>query len=288
MSEKEDPLEKSRMTLGEHLDELRSRLIKATLALLIVFVGTWVFRQEIAAIVLRPLEQTVTWLNEDLVEINQQRLEDDPELERSDLRKPISSMPRGDAAGSGFFFYIKCCFYFSLFIGGPFVLWQLWQFIAAGLYQQEQRMVRRLFPFSLLLFFSGVTFGYFMLVPYGQYFLVRMGLEQVEYYPEIGVYFAFLTSLSLALGAVFQLPILMLALARLELVGPGFYSKYRGHFIVISLLTAAMLTPPDPYTQMLMAIPMVILYELGNVLARLSLRRSRAGRSTDKADPGES
>jgi sec-independent protein translocase protein TatC len=280
----DDPVEGSRMSLGAHLDELRSRLVRAGLGLTLAFVACWVFHQEIAEIVLQPLERTVSWLNEDLVELYETRLAEDPTLLREEyfrqvgegwvLADPIPLQPRADAASSGIFFYLKICFYFAFFIAGPFVLWELWQFIAAGLYSSEKKVIHRVFPFSTLLFFVGVLFGYFMMLPYGYYFLFGYGLEQTRPDPKLEEYLSFVTNLTLALGIVFQLPLVMMVLSRVGMVEPSDYSKHRGMFWISSLVIAAVLTPPDPFTQMMMAIPMAVLYEFGYLLARIAHRKA--------------
>ena len=285
-SSRDDPLESSRMSLGAHLDELRKRLLRATVGLFVTFFACWIFHQPIAEIVLEPLERTVNWLNEDLAELYERRLLEDPELNRdsyfrevdgeSVLVDPIPLQPRADAASSGFFFYLKICFYFAIFIAGPFVLWELWQFIAAGLYKKEKRVIHRVFPLSALLFFTGVLFGYFMMLPYGYYFLFGYGLEQTRPDPKLEEYLSFVTTLTLALGVIFQLPLLMMVLSRVGLVEPKSYSKHRGMFWVGSLVLAAILTPPDPFTQLMMAIPMAVLYEVGHLFARLAHRKSLA------------
>jgi Tat protein translocase TatC len=284
--DKTDPMETSRMSLGEHLDELRKRLLRASVALVVVFVACWTFHEPIAEIVLDPLERSVGWLNEDLVAVYEGRLAEDPELAREEyfrlvneewvLVNPIPSQPRADAASSGFFFYLKICFYFSLFIAGPFVLWELWQFIAAGLYKNEKRVIHMVFPFSALLFFTGVLFGYFMMLPYGYYYLFGYGLEQTRPDPKLEEYLSFVTTLTLALGVIFQLPLIMMVLSRVGLVEPKNYSKHRGMFWIGSLLVAAILTPPDPFTQMMMAIPMAVLYEVGYFMARIAYRKAVA------------
>jgi len=282
----DDPIETSRMSLGEHLDELRKRLLRATVGLVVAFVACWTFHEAIAEIVLEPLERTVGWLNEDLRELYEGRLADDPTIAQAVyfrevdgewvLLDPIPLQPRADAASSGFFFYLKICFYFALFIAGPYVLWELWQFIAAGLYKREKRVIHTAFPFSALLFFTGVLFGYFMMLPYGYYFLFGYGLEQTRPDPKLEEYLSFVITLTLALGIIFQLPLLMMVLSRVGLVDPKNYSKHRGMFWIGSLVVAAILTPPDPFTQMMMAIPMAILYEVGLVMARMAHRKAIA------------
>ena len=271
------------MSLGAHLDELRKRLLRATIGVVLAFFACWAFQEPIAEIVLEPLNRTVSWLNEDLAELYERRLAEDPELKRENyfrevagesvLVDPIPHTPRNDKASSGFFFYLKICFYFAMFIAGPYVLWELWQFIAAGLYRKEKRVVHLMFPMSALLFFTGVIFGYLMMLPYGCYFLFGYGLEQMRPDPKIEDYLDFVTTLTLALGIVFQLPLLMMVLSRVGLVDPKSYSKHRGMFWIGSLVLAAVLTPPDPFTQMMMAIPMAFLYEIGHILARVAHRK---------------
>ena len=165
---------------------------------------------------------------------------------------------------------LKSCLLISLFVGGPYLLWQLWGFIGAGLYKQERKVVLSYFPLSVLLFFTGVTFGYFVLVPYGFYYLngdMRPGMADAAF--KLGEYFTYISSLCIALGVVFQLPIIQTALAKIGLVQPSTYATYRGHFAIASFVIAAMLTPPDPYTQSMMAGPMILLYELGIITSRM-------------------
>ncbi|MFT7485959.1 MAG: sec-independent protein translocase protein TatC, partial [Candidatus Paceibacteria bacterium] len=195
-------------------------------------------------------------------------------MEEAKLKDPIRNARSDDASGT-FFWFLKVCGFATMFVGGPFVLWQIWAFIAAGLYRKERRVVFRYFPPSVLLFFGGTLFGYFVLVPYAYFYLVEMGLEQMRHDALISSYLKFLTSLGLGMGIVFQLPILMMALSRVGLIEPKLYGIYRGHFIVVALVVAAILTPPDPYTQLMMAGPMAVLYEVGIVLAKIATRGRR-------------
>jgi len=255
------------MSLGSHLDELRRRLVRASAGLVIVLAACGIFYEGIADIVLGPHEWTVDRLNEDISQLNEAR-------SAQDQMELVSHRPRGKAATSGFFFYFKICFYFALFIAGPYVIWELWQFVAAGLYKAEKRVIHYVFPFSALLFLSGVLFGYFMMVPFGYYYMFKLSVEHVSPDVNIEEYLGLVTNLTIALGIVFQLPLVMMALSRVGLVKPTSYSRRRGVFWISSLVIAALLTPPDPFTQMMMAIPMAILYELGNLLARAAYRRA--------------
>ncbi len=280
-------LDDSRMTLGEHLDELRVRLIRSAIAFTAVFIFAWTFQNEVVEIALAPFEEKARpWLNDDLFEIEKTKLFAngeptldarkerffDGEVELSKMRDPVKTMRVNSGTGT-FFFYLQSCGYAAMFLGGPFVLWQVWGFIAAGLYREEKRAVYKYFPASVGLFFGGAIFGYIYLVPYAYYFISKMGLELLRHDAEVSEYFTFLTSLALGMGVVFQLPILMMALSRAGIIEPKFYSTYRGHFIVGALVIAAVITPPDPYTQIMMAGPMAVLYEVGILLAKLTAKQ---------------
>lgn len=271
------------MTLGEHLDELRGRLFKGVLAVLLCFVVAWIFRQQAYEVFMGPFEKGVGMLREDWLAVIEDRLAEDPELARTeffltddpeDLRLlpkyAVEERPLITAVGEAFLTKLKISLYFALFAGGPYLLWQLWAFIAAGLYRHERRVVMSYFPASLSLFFAGVLFGYLVLVPYGMYYLSgELRPDQGWIGFKLDTYFTFISSLCLALGAVFQLPIILTALARVGLVAPRTFAHYRGHFALSSFVIAAILTPPDPITQSMMAGPMILLYEVGIWSARL-------------------
>jgi Tat protein translocase TatC len=274
------------MTLGEHLEELRQRLLRSAIALLVAFLLSWVLHERIAQVALLPLERSIAWTNEFLVEQAEQRLRADPSLPRTELFESADPADQrllrpvtkawGRSAGSGFMFYMRCCLYSGVVLAGAYILWQLWLFVAAGLYPRERRVVYGFFPLSVGLFFGGVVFGYFVMVPYAQYFLARVSIGQIHWQPTIEEYFYFLRNLCLGLGFVFQLPVVMLVLARVQLVEPAWFARYRGHFLVVALIVAAVLTPPDVVSQTMMAVPMIVLYELGIVMARVARRKAAA------------
>jgi len=283
--ENEDQVEASRMTLGEHLDELRVRLMRSVIALGLVISVAYFFYEPIIAVVLRPYHQAVANLQVDWAQIQLEHWQADEGAPRTkyfvtaelDDMRPLQTLrtdPRADGASTGIFFILKCCLYFSLAVAGPYMLWQLWQFIAAGLYPAERRVVYRTFPFAVGLFTTGVLFGYFFMVPYAYYALPAMTLEQVQFDGEISSYFLFLQSLSLGLGIVFLLPIVMLMLSRSGVVDAKSYGNYRKHFLVGALLFAAVLTPPDPMTMVMMATPMIVLYEVGRLLGLAAGKRA--------------
>lgn len=281
MSQDKDPIESTRMSLGEHLEELRKRLFKSVIVLVIAFGAAWWFKEDLADFLLRPWRDAVGQINTELTERYVKDLEAHPGTPRTKyfvtddaadlrLRDPVVPSLQAFNIGDGFFFALNISMYCAAFFAGPFVLWQIWQFIAAGLYRHEKRAVTLYFPFSLLLFLFGVVFCYVWVIPIGIYYLaVTMPLDQVRPMFGAGAYFDFLSTMCLAMGAVFQLPLLMIFLSSLGLVEPRTYAKYRGHFLVLALFVAGVITPgPDWYSQVLMTAPMYVLYEIGILIAR--------------------
>jgi sec-independent protein translocase protein TatC len=287
-----DPFEHTRMTLGEHLDELRRRVLRAALAVGIAFAAAWYFKDEIAELTLAPYREAAERLNADRAEALEERLRADPTLARElyftssdpasrELRpeERIDPRPILTGVGEGFFFALDLSLYAALLASSPFVLWQLWLFVAAGLYPHEKRGVRRYFPLSVLLFAAGAVFCFVLILPTGIYYLYRMlPLELARPQPRLSEYFSFVTTMTLAMGLVFQLPVVMVFLARFGLVEPSTYGRYRAHFVVAALAIAAVVTPgPDVFSQLMMAGPMLVLYEAGILVSRLVARPRHAG-----------
>ena len=287
MSAPPESLNDTRMSLGEHLEELRGRLFKGLLAVTIAFVVAWVFREAVIAYVMDPYYDSMRMLEEQLVDEAEELLAADPERKRTEFfltgdtddqrLRNFSIQGLATAPGEVFFFHLKLCLYVALIVGAPILLWQLWRFIGAGLYKHERKAVTRFFPISVLLFAVGVAFGFRWVVPYAMYFL-NQDISVALIIPDIKLqdYLTFLSSLCLAFGVVFQLPVLMSFLGMSGIVEPADMARYRAHFVVGAFVLAAILTPPDPFTQMLLGGPMVILYEIGIWSARLLSRRAKS------------
>ena len=173
-----------------------------------------------------------------------------------------------------FWTFMAAAALFGVIISSPILIWQIWAFVAAGLYKKERLIVYRTVPFTVLLLLAGVLFGYYFVVPYGLYFLTKiMDPNYTEPWFQVSMYFKLFLMLTLALGLVFQLPVVMWALARVGIVTYEGFKKHWRWVILGCFLFSAMLTPPDPFTQVLMAGPMVVLYCFGLFLAwRISKR----------------
>jgi sec-independent protein translocase protein TatC len=278
------------MTLGEHLDELRKRLARGILSVLVLLVAAFVFRERIEELVLRPHVRAVTLLNAEYEQRARTLVQEQPELRPryfepdGSFRLLIDERLESFTPTEAMWFTLKVCGYFALFTGSPILLWQLWQFVAAGLYPRERRWVRGFFPPALLLFLAGVLFSYFFLVPYGMYYLLQsVPIDMVKPSMRLESYFSFLSTLSLGMGLVCQLPMLMTFAGTVGLVEAATFSRLRGYFVIFAFVCAALLTPgPDIFSQVAMAVPMLLLYELGILGARLGARRRQ--RKSDLAE----
>jgi sec-independent protein translocase protein TatC len=183
-----------------------------------------------------------------------------------------------------FWTFMAAAALFGVIISSPILIWQIWAFVASGLYKKERLVVYRTVPFTVLLLLAGVLFGYYFVVPYGLYFLTRiMDPNYTEPWFQVSMYFKLFLMLTLALGLVFQLPVVMWALARVGLVTYKGFRKHWRWVIMGCFLFSAMLTPPDPFTQVLMAGPMVVLYCLGLFLTWRIARRLKRMTGGDPA-----
>lgn len=195
-----------------------------------------------------------------------------------------------------FMSYLKAAFVVALFVAAPFIGRELWAFIAAGLYDHEKRWVNIVAPLSYVIFLVGVLFGYFVLIPFGlRYLATYAGPELVESSITLSDYLSLFITLTLVVGVFFQLPLLMSFACLIRVVTWQFFAEKRRYFLLVAVIVGAMFTPPDPVTQMLLAGPLVLLYEVGIWLCRfISLRREdppeppAAPPATPPEPPGDS
>ncbi|HHD64743.1 MAG TPA: twin-arginine translocase subunit TatC [Desulfobulbaceae bacterium] len=185
------------------------------------------------------------------------------------------------------FFYLKLALVCGILFAAPVIFLQIWRFIAPGLYQHEKRL---LFPFTLvstICFLGGAAFGYFVVFPPAFRFLVGYSSEILDPMPGVSEYFSLALRLLIAFGVVFELPVLMVFLAKMGIVNSPFLKKYRKYAILISFIIAAILTPtPDVVNQFLMAAPLIILYEVSIVAVSIFARTTFFGfEEKEKTDP---
>ncbi len=165
----------------------------------------------------------------------------------------------------------------AAFMGAlPVVLYQVWAFVAPGLYSHEKRLVLPLVVSSTLLFYTGVGFCYFFVIGKVFSFIQSFAPKSVSAMPDIEAYLSFVLTMFIAFGAAFEVPIAVVVLARLEIVGIDKLKEFRAYFVVLAFVIAAVLTPPDIVSMLSLAIPMVLLYEVGIIAAGFFIKHTQA------------
>jgi sec-independent protein translocase protein TatC len=230
----EEPPE-GRMTFLEHLDELRRRITHAVVALLAGFLVSFAFINQVTAFVYARLTADI----------------------------PGGSFIYTDP-GEAFFIWIKIAAITGLLISSPYVMWQVWLFIAPGLYANEKRLAVPFVVFASALFISGAAFSHYILFPFAWQFFASFSNEFVTFTPRIEPVFALYVKLLLAMGLVFQLPMLMFVLARFGLVTAGFLARNFKYAVLITFVISAIITPDGSMVpQVIMAASMIALYGIG-------------------------
>jgi len=230
------------MGLLDHLDELRRRIFRSLIAFVLCFGAAWTFHQRIYTFLERPIRPHL------------------PEGKKLIFLAPTES----------FVLYLKVAALAGVFIASPFVLYQLWSFVAPGLYRREKRMAIPFIFFGSSLFLAGGAFAYYVAFPFAIEFLLGFGHEQFEAQITVTRYLGFLMTVILGLGLMFELPTLILLLAKLGLVTPRFLLRHSRYAIVLIFVAAAILTPtPDVFNLCIFALPTIALYFLGILLAYL-------------------
>jgi len=237
-------------TLVSHLLELRNRLLRSVIAIGICFVPLAFLQNELFTLVAKPL---------------------------------IDQLPEGTSliatsVVSPFMAPLKLSIMLALFIAMPYVLLQIWGFVAPGLYKRERRFALPLIVSSIVLFYAGVAFAYYVVFPLMFKFLASTTPVGVKMMTDIAQYLDFVLLLFLAFGVAFEMPVAVVLLVATGLVKLDVLTRNRGYVILGIFIIAAFLTPPDAVSQSFMAIPMYLLYELGIVFARM-IQKSRRSES---------
>lgn len=164
----------------------------------------------------------------------------------------------------------------GLVVGFPYVFWELWRFVKPGLNERERKNSRGIVFWSWLLFLGGISFGYFIISPLSVNFFFNYSVsEQVQTVPTLSTYISTVVSITLACGFVFELPIVIYFLSRAGLITPAFLKKYRKHAVVSALVLSAIITPPDVFSQFLVTLPLMLLYEISIVISRIIVKKQQ-------------
>lgn len=236
-----------------HLIELRTRLVRAMLAVLVVFLCLFPWAKELYAFLAQPL---------------------------------LSALPQGgqmiatDVVGV-FLVPVKVALMAAFLITLPYVLYQVWAFVAPGLYHHEKQLVLPLVAASVILFFIGMAFAYFLVFPTVFHFMASVAPEGVAWMTDIDKYLSFVLTTFMAFGVTFEVPVIVILLVKAGVVSVDKLREIRPYVIVGSFVVAAIFTPPDVISQFMLAIPMCLLYELGVFVASLMDRSRTKATGTD-------
>jgi sec-independent protein translocase protein TatC len=246
-------------TLMSHLLELRDRLMKAMLALLITFIPCAIWANDLFTMIAKPL---------------------------------LAKLPEGTtliatSVVSPFMTPFKVAFFVGMFLAMPVVIYQIWAFVAPGLYRREKRFAVPLLVSSVVLFYVGVVFAYFVVFPLMFNYLVGTAPEGVKYVPDMTSYLDFVLTMFFAFGIAFEVPVAVVLLVLTGMVQVEDMSKHRGYVIIGIFVVAAFLTPPDAISQCIMALPMYLLYEGGLVMARIMLKMRRESAAAAEKEEAE-
>ena len=233
--------EDEKLPFTSHLEELRKRLITAFIAVGVGFVVSFGFKERLFGILVQPLINVMKE-GENLI---------------------YTGLPEA------FFTYLKVSLLTGLIVASPMLLYQFWMFVAPGLYRKERRLMVPIVILSSFFSIGGALFGYFVVFPWGFKFFLGFATDTIRPLPSMKEYFGFSAKLLLAFGLVFELPLVLTFMAKLGIVSVDFLKKNRKYALLLFFAGAAILTPPDVITQILMAMPLMVLYEVSIIGAKI-------------------
>ncbi len=232
-------------TLMSHLIELRNRLLKMLLAVIIVFLALFPFAHDIYSLIAAPLNAALA--------------EDETMITTNLIAIVLTPY--------------KLTFFVALALAMPVVLYQLWAFVAPGLYKKEKRFAFPLLFSSIVLFYAGVAFAYFVLFPLAFNFLVAFAPDDVAVMPDMTVFASFVVMVSFVFGLAFEVPVATVLVVWAGLTTPEKLAKARPYVFLMAFVVGMFLTPPDVISQTLLAVPVYLLYEIGLYMSRAFVRK---------------
>lgn len=238
-------VQEKEMTFLEHLEELRWRIIYSIIGIVIGTIIAWIFIDFLVDyVLLKPARDS----GADLQNL-----------------KPFGQL----------FLYMQVAIMVGIILSIPNVFYQFWQFISPALHKRERKYILWIVIFSSFCFLLGISFAYFVMLPLALKFAAQFGSMAIKNQFAIDEYMSIIISVMLAAGLVFELPMISFFLSKLGILKPSFMKKYRKHAVVIIMVTAAILTPgTDPVSQVILAVPLVVLYEISILISKLSQKKS--------------
>lgn len=256
MSKTDDPKELDQAPLIEHLIELRSRLLRCVVAILVIFLGLYAFANDIYTFVAQPLLALL----------------------------PEGSQMIATDVASPFLAPFKLTLVVAVFIAIPYVLHQAWAFVAPGLYDNEKALALPILASSVVLFYAGAAFAYYAVFPLLFQFFTQVGPENVTVMTDINAYLNFVLKLFFAFGLAFEIPVATFLLIASGVTTVESLSEKRPYILIGCFVVGMLLTPPDIFSQALLAVPMYLLYEVGLLFGRL-VKNSKREEGEEDASP---
>lgn len=244
------------MTLLDHLGELRSRLVRGFVAVLIAFAGCYNFAGDLFHALSLPLLRVM----------------------------PADSKFIYTGVAEGFFVDLKVSFVAALFVASPYLFYQIWAFIAPGLYDEEKRYAIPLALCSAVFFIGGASFCYLVVFPFAFTFFLSYSTDSIVAMLSINEYLGFSLKMLIAFGLIFEMPLFAFFLARMGLVTAQRMRRMRKYAVLGVFVVAAILTPPDVFSQILMALPMLLLYEISILVAAVAGKKDKGAKGTETKD----
>jgi sec-independent protein translocase protein TatC len=245
------------MPFLEHLEEFRNRVIKSVLGIIVGAIICLIFSKQLLNVLLWPTTQVNLPVDIQVLKVQ-----------------------------GMFIVTLEIAFFGGIVLSLPYLLFQAWMFIAPGLHKHERRYVPRIITAATFLFLLGVAFAYFVIFPFALEFFLGLAPTTIETNIAIDFYISFIIRLLLVFGIIFQLPVMSYFLSKMGILTPEFMRKYRRHSIVVIFILAALFTPPDPFTQIMLGIPLILLYEI-SILISKAVHRAKKEAEIDFETPEE-
>ena len=256
------------MTFLEHLEELRWTLVRSAIAIVVAMVAAFIAKDFLFdSVILAPKEPGFITYRAFCALGHSLGMGE--ALCASDLSFSLQNI----SMSGQFFTHLIVSFVAGFIIAFPYVLWEMWRFVGPGLHPTERRSLRGVVAFASVLFLTGILFGYYMLAPLSiQFFGAYQVSGSVQNAVALDSYVAMITSVTLWTGIIFEMPLVILFLTKAGIVGPDFLRTYRKHAFVAILIIAAILTPPDVVSQLIVSGPLMVLYEFSILVSARALR----------------
>jgi sec-independent protein translocase protein TatC len=251
--------DQEKIPFSAHLEELRKRLIICFIAIGIGFVLSYGFKEKLFEVLTYPLIKVM----------------------HSGDKLIFTGLPEA------FFTYLKVAFISGIILSTPVIFYQFWKFVAPGLYDKEKRLLIPIVALSTFFFVGGAFFGYFIVFPFGFRFFLGFASDTIRPLPSMREYLSFSTKLLLAFGFVFELPLIITFFARMGIVSVDFLKTKRKYAILVIFTVSAILTPPDVATQIMMAVPLMVLYEISIVGAKIFGKKKSPEDDSNESYNGE-